>query len=56
MNCEKYQSLISDFVDGALTPEDQQNVESHLGLCASCAEVRGDLDSIVTYCQDHRGE
>jgi anti-sigma factor RsiW len=56
MNCEQYQSLISDFIDGSLTPEDYQNVESHLGLCGVCADVRGDLDLIVTYCQDHRGE
>jgi anti-sigma factor RsiW len=56
MNCEKYQSLISDFIDGSLSPEDYQSVESHLGLCADCAEVRGDLGTIVTYCQDHRGE
>jgi Putative zinc-finger len=56
MNCEQYQNLISDFIDGSLTPEDYQSVESHLALCGACADVRGDLDTIVTYCQDHRGE
>ncbi len=38
MNCEKYQELISDLVDGVLTAEDCQRVELHLSLCPGCAE------------------
>ena len=30
MNCEKYQDLLSDFLDGSLTPEDHNRVETTL--------------------------
>ena len=56
MNCEKYQDLLSDFIDGSLAPEDQKGVEAHLSLCGVCAEARNDLDAIVGFCIEHRGE
>ena len=30
MNCEKYQDLLSDFIDGSLTSENQNQVDTHL--------------------------
>src|SRR3989442_5076301 len=56
MNCEKYQDLLSDFIDGSLASQDHHSIEAHLSACGVCAEVRGDLDAIVTYCHEHRGE
>ena len=56
MNCEKCQELIGDLVDGALSAEDKATLSSHLEECLSCADVRNDLQSIVSYCQAHRGE
>ncbi|MEP6635475.1 MAG: zf-HC2 domain-containing protein [Acidobacteriota bacterium] len=56
MNCEKCQELIEDLVDGALTQEDEATLNSHLEQCLSCADVRSDLVSIVSFCQAHRGE
>ncbi len=56
MNCEKCQDLISDFVDGALSQEDQARLNLHLEECLGCADVRNDLQGIVGYCRDHRGE
>ena len=56
MNCEKYQDLLSDFVDGSLTREDHNSVETHLSVCVVCAEARSDLDAIVGFCLEHRGE
>ncbi len=56
MNCEKCQDLISDFLDGALSREDQTTLNSHLEECLGCADVRNDLQSIVGFCQDQRGE
>jgi hypothetical protein len=56
MNCEKCQDLISDFLDGALSGEDQTTLSSHLDECLGCAEVRNDLQSIVVFCQSQRGE
>lgn len=56
MNCEKYQDLLSDFIDGSLTPEDHNSVETHLSVCAVCTETRSDLGAIVGFCREHRGE
>ena len=56
MNCENYQLLISDLVDGTLTAEDCQRVELHLSACPDCADARSDLSAIVEFCREHRGE
>ena len=56
MNCENYQVLISDLVDGTLTAEDCQTVELHLSACPDCADARSDLSAIVEFCREHRGE
>jgi anti-sigma factor RsiW len=56
MNCEKCQELLSDFLDGALTDEDHSTLNTHLEECLSCYGAHRELDSIVSYCRDHRGE
>jgi len=56
MNCEKCQDIISDFVDGSLSREDQSLLNAHLEECLECAGVRDDLQSIIGFCQTHRGE
>lgn len=55
MNCEKCQDLISDFLDGALSHEDQSTLNLHLEECLGCADVRNDLHSIVDFCRTQRG-
>lgn len=56
MNCENYQVLLSDFVDGSVTHDERQQIELHLMDCVACAEVRDDFVAIIGYCQEHRGE
>ena len=56
MNCESYQNLLSDFIDGSLTPQDYEQVEQHLAACADCAEARADLSAIVGFCREQRGQ
>jgi anti-sigma factor RsiW len=56
MNCEKCQDLISDFLDGALSHQDQSTLSAHLEECLHCADVRNDLQAIVGFCRTHRGE
>jgi hypothetical protein len=56
MNCEKNQDLLSDFVDGSLPQSDQDRIETHLSVCGVCAEARSDLEAIVGFCREHRGE
>ena len=56
MNCDKCQNLVSDFLDGALSQEDQSTLNIHLEECLSCADVRNDLQAIVGFCHTQRGE
>jgi hypothetical protein len=56
MNCEKCQDLISEFLDGSITPNDQSTLTSHLDECLECADVRDDLTSIVGFCRTQRGQ
>ncbi len=56
MNCEKCQDLIGDFLDGSMSQEDQKTLNQHLEECLGCADVRNDLQSIVSFCRSHRGE
>jgi len=55
MNCENYQTLLSDFVDGALSAEDCAGLELHLKSCPDCNDARSDLSVIVDFCRDQRG-
>ncbi len=56
MNCEKCRALISDLLDGTLDEREQMALNLHLEECLSCAELRSDLESIVLFCRNHRGE
>jgi hypothetical protein len=56
MNCEKCQELIGELVDGGLSSKEESTLSLHLEECLDCADVRSDLQSIITFCQDHRGE
>ena len=37
MSCREWESLLAEYVDGALSPEDRARVEQHLAGCPSCA-------------------
>lgn len=56
MNCEKCQELLSDFLDGAMSGEDQATFNTHLEECLHCFNVRTEVNSIVSFCREHRGE
>ncbi len=56
MNCDKCHGLISDFLDGALSQEEQKTLSVHLDECLDCADVRNDLQSIVGFCRSQRGQ
>jgi hypothetical protein len=56
MNCENYQTLLSEFVDGTLTAENCASVELHLTSCPDCADARNDLRVIVDFCHEQRGQ
>ena len=56
MNCEKCRDLVSEFVDGYLGREDFSTLNSHLEECLQCADVRNDLNAIVSFCREQRGQ
>lgn len=56
MNCEKCRDLVSEFVDGSLGRDDFSKLNSHLEECLECAEVRNDLNAIVSFCREQRGQ
>lgn len=35
-NCDEVIQLLTDYVDGELEPESQQQLESHFGACPTC--------------------
>jgi anti-sigma factor RsiW len=56
MNCEKCQELLSDFLDGAMSGNDRATFNAHLEECLPCFNVHAEMNSIVTFCREHRGE
>ena len=56
MNCEKCQELLSDFLDGVLTDEEHLALSAHMEECLECFHVRTELDEIVSYCRETRGQ
>jgi anti-sigma factor RsiW len=56
MNCEKCQDLLSDFLDGALNHQEQAMLSAHFEECLSCYQTHAELDSIVSFCRETRGE
>jgi hypothetical protein len=48
MNCEKCQELLSDFLDGTLTGEDQSLLSTHLEECLCCVNVQEEIHAIVS--------
>jgi hypothetical protein len=55
MNCERCQELISDLLDGTLGAKESSLLNTHLDECLNCAGVRNDLESVVDFYRDHRG-
>jgi anti-sigma factor RsiW len=56
MNCEKCQELLSDFLDGALTDNEHRLLSAHMEECLECFHVRTELDEIVSFCRETRGQ
>lgn len=36
MNCQEFVELVTDYLEGALSPADQARFEAHLGYCDPC--------------------
>jgi predicted anti-sigma-YlaC factor YlaD len=56
MNCEKCQELLSDYLDGAMSGEDHATFGAHLEECFPCFNAHAEMNSIVSFCRENRGE
>ena len=56
MNCEKCQELLSEFLDEAMSDADRASFNRHLEECLPCYNVHAELNSIVSFCREHRAE
>ena len=36
MNCERFETMIDDYVDGTLAADENEEAQRHLGECAAC--------------------
>jgi anti-sigma factor RsiW len=43
--CSKYEALLEDYLNGALTREDGKRVAGHLETCAGCREALADAEA-----------
>lgn len=43
MNCNELVELITDYLEGALSPETGARFEKHLGICPDCADYVNQL-------------
>jgi hypothetical protein len=50
MNCDECNNLISVFMDDELDAERSAEVRTHLAVCADCARVFADFESILNVC------
>ncbi|MFN2452663.1 MAG: zf-HC2 domain-containing protein [Pyrinomonadaceae bacterium] len=56
MECEKCQELLSDYLDGALDQQERATIGTHLQECLPCFGVNQEVETIVNFCREHRGE
>jgi negative regulator of sigma E activity len=56
MNCEKCQELFSDFMDDEMSDAERATFNAHLEECLPCFNVHAELNSIVSFCRETRGQ
>jgi predicted anti-sigma-YlaC factor YlaD len=56
MNCEKCQELLSDFLDDAMSDARRAELSAHLEECLECYHAHADLDAIISFCREARGQ
>lgn len=47
-DCEEVRSLLSDYADDELSPEERRRVEEHVGFCRPCGRVLANLWHTLT--------
>ena len=44
MTCQELVELVTDYLEGALSPARRQALEAHLGECADCLRYVGQME------------
>lgn len=47
MPCRELVEVITDYLEGALSPEDTQRFEEHLGVCSACALYLEQFEAVI---------
>jgi len=56
MNCEKYQNLISSYLDGDLDSKTSNEIRNHFSNCPDCAKIHEDFASILRFSEESFAE
>jgi len=47
INCQELVELVTDYLEGALSPADLRRVEEHLAGCGKCTEYLAQLEATI---------
>lgn len=56
LGCFQVLDVLSDYLDGDLTPELKQQVEAHLAGCDECTRFGGEFGAVVKALRDRLGD
>lgn len=48
MNCERFEALLPDYLEGTLTPEEAAQMAEHAKACEACSKAEGDMRLILS--------
>ena len=54
LECREVVELLTEFLEGALAPEDRARLEQHLLVCPPCTQYLGQLRSTISQLGDLR--
>jgi anti-sigma factor RsiW len=47
LRCKEVVELVTDYIDGALTPPDRERFEEHLAACAGCTRYLAQIRETI---------
>jgi hypothetical protein len=53
MNCERFEELISDYLEGQLSPSLRAELEQHRASCPGCASLISEVQQVIVLCRSY---
>jgi anti-sigma factor RsiW len=47
INCQELVELVTDYLEGALSPADLRRFEEHLAVCGKCTEYLAQIEATI---------